>query len=827
MEAMMNISQSVRIDNLEIFAKLDGHPLTEMQKNGMCNGDSFLWALAKKNKQNEKYKYKEDCEFIASLTPTIMKNCIEGHNRYTTESALSRKQGGTEEEIEQRIPEMFRIEHQVYSRILAIQDNLLNFQNPEFADANLAQTDIAAVANIATGAIVHGTGEEKIIDDDKLLEEQFSFSFVFDTDELAETLKSCMQQDKIYMITSVNHATAMLFDGTHYYYFDPNYKDGEKEFKDINALSKAIHDAMTFEDVRIEGQRQPQENQIRRALSIRAIDYVKNKNEKFPSNSELISTLVEKRSEEKPINVVDVTGQTALMLGVQTKNITLVQDLLKLGADANTHDKDGKTALLVALLVGDLSIASLLLEKGADPNKGIILNPQNLEILSKEYKAQLVQQNIPLPDDTELQSLVQRVASVPPLLVALGKKNFALVKLLLDKGADIKYISNDQLIPLLMDSNKEIVELFFQKFPDLVNWSDPSGGANMYHYAAALRAPNSILDLLDKKLINVPDGLGMTPLHIACKLNYTGKKGVGILKYLLANGADMNAKDKKGKTALMIAEESKNLDFVAFLNNQSSPVAAVEKRASPILPCIPHIASSTVSRADSPSPPIPSIGSEGESVKIPAAAVTKKARRETVHIPKETQALISALKTNDKAQIQELIEKRHVHRFASYEAQQDSSENNLLFVAMRAQNEYVLRALKDLGWPMNIFNVDGNNLLHAAIIEGKKDIIPTLLELGVDPYNEQQINKGNKAYSLAEYVIKKGWEECEKKCSNPFLIEDAQKRAACVESNKKILAEFNIKEIEQKAILEVLKQNNVMSPDEEHSKYIHNILHNK
>lgn len=72
---------------------------------------------------------------------------------------------------------------------------------------------------------------------------------------------------------------------------------------------------------------------------------------------------------------------------------------------------------------------------------------------------------------------------------------------------------------------------------------------------------------------------------------------------------------------------------------------------------------------------------------------------------------------------------------------------NFLVAAIRANNVALIKLLIKNNWPVDLKDKKNNNLLHYAIREGLDEMIPRLLDLGVDPYEEN--NKGRNAYELA------------------------------------------------------------------------------
>jgi len=76
----------------------------------------------------------------------------------------------------------------------------------------------------------------------------------------------------------------------------------------------------------------------------------------------------------------DDRGTSALLDSVMSKNINMVNDLIKAGADLNIKSKDGQTALVVAVGTGDVKVVEALLKAGADPDI-----PDSMGVSARKY----------------------------------------------------------------------------------------------------------------------------------------------------------------------------------------------------------------------------------------------------------------------------------------------------------------------------------------------------------------------------------------------------------------------------------------------------------
>lgn len=76
--------------------------------------------------------------------------------------------------------------------------------------------------------------------------------------------------------------------------------------------------------------------------------------------------------------------------------------------------------------------------------------------------------------------------------------------------------------------------------------------------------------------MNARDDRGRTPLIAAADTPFHGPETVGVLRALLAAGADVNARGARGKTALMQATAWSNVEIVRALLDAGANVNAVD-----------------------------------------------------------------------------------------------------------------------------------------------------------------------------------------------------------------------------------------------------------
>jgi ankyrin repeat protein/beta-lactamase regulating signal transducer with metallopeptidase domain len=206
-----------------------------------------------------------------------------------------------------------------------------------------------------------------------------------------------------------------------------------------------------------------------------------------------------------------------LPVAARIGDLARVKSLLEQGADVNAEDFRGATALHYAARGGFQEMVEVLLAKGANVN-AIAYGSSAAEHALGNGRPAIV----------ELLS-AKGAADVPPLHLAVHKRDLAHVRDLLEKGADVKQRTQHGIAPL--------------------------------HVAARTGHTEIAALLLDKGAnVNAADNLNWTPLHYAAE---NGHKDV--VELLLAKGADAKARNGQGRMPLWYAREEAHASVVDLL----------------------------------------------------------------------------------------------------------------------------------------------------------------------------------------------------------------------------------------------------------------------
>lgn len=240
-------------------------------------------------------------------------------------------------------------------------------------------------------------------------------------------------------------------------------------------------------------------------------------------------------------------GQEALRQAVIANAPGVVKLLLDKGVDVDAANFSGDTALHLAARYGRLEIVKSLLTK-------------NASVTAKEN------------------------AGLTPLHAAINAKEpanrVAIVKLLLAKGADVNAASGVGLTPLMLaysvkPFDPELAAAIMAAKPE-VNAQDNSGKSALWHCVQSQsmttlnahderewKIPASLADVPGVN-IDLADKAGETVIHcLAAKVR--DENAIPLIKHLAAKGANVNARNRGGKTPLLLALENRRPAAVKLL----------------------------------------------------------------------------------------------------------------------------------------------------------------------------------------------------------------------------------------------------------------------
>jgi len=259
------------------------------------------------------------------------------------------------------------------------------------------------------------------------------------------------------------------------------------------------------------------------------------------------------QNREKP---VPQGGMTALLYAARDGRLESARLLVDAGAQVNQAEASGATPLLVAVLNGHIDVAALLLEREADMNAVDIFGRTALW-------AAVDLRNLDLPDGGNGASGVDRNAVLP------------LIKTLLDRGAAVNARTTRE-----PPSRRWMMPFGARQ------WVNPAGQTPFVR--AALAGDVMVLRLLleHKADPSIPTLAGTTALMAAAgvgwvpRQTYTEKTDalVEAVKICIEHGADVNAADSSGYTALHGAAFRGSDAIVQLLAEKGARLDAKDKQ---------------------------------------------------------------------------------------------------------------------------------------------------------------------------------------------------------------------------------------------------------
>jgi serine/threonine-protein phosphatase 6 regulatory ankyrin repeat subunit B len=286
---------------------------------------------------------------------------------------------------------------------------------------------------------------------------------------------------------------------------------------------------------------------IERAANIRAIDNKK----QLPihiaaeeGHTEIVKRLLQHRSKVYQLKVVDSTGQTAIHIAARMDFPEIVRILLDEGGTLDTTDSDRLTALHLAVQKSHISTVRLLLEKGASLEGKSSEGSTVLHFASEYGSTEIVKLLLNKGAAIHLEALDSSERT--PLFLAIYSRNLETVKCLLDAGGNINaspkwpamytaaYYGRTSIVEELLSRgfDREIWEACGNN-----NWTPLHGG---YDTAPVLKL------LLDAGAnVNAVNSDGKTALHLASYEEITAS-----VKLLVEHNADLSIADQNGSTAL-------------------------------------------------------------------------------------------------------------------------------------------------------------------------------------------------------------------------------------------------------------------------------------
>ena len=303
---------------------------------------------------------------------------------------------------------------------------------------------------------------------------------------------------------------------------------------------------------------------------------------------EIVKLLVEHcaRVRELIVDPQNIVGDSPLFIACSRGHYEIAELMIGISPNGLCSIRQNKDPLRAACVNGHYKIVELLIAKSTDFKEFIDLKdsfgqtPLYNACLNGYYQiAELLIKNgadVNMMCDNKHPYLVfigiNQAAGKTPLWISCSKGRFEFVELLVNNGADVNIPDSDSIPPLSVacfNGNSEIANYLIEKGADLKSAITAKNYDGQTPLFVACKHGNiEIVKLIiencpDKKTLieKIDQNTEQTPLYAACVHNH-----LEISAFLIKNGADINVRDRTGKSIIEWASANYKFGLISFLN---------------------------------------------------------------------------------------------------------------------------------------------------------------------------------------------------------------------------------------------------------------------
>ncbi|KAK3267856.1 hypothetical protein CYMTET_23609, partial [Cymbomonas tetramitiformis] len=234
------------------------------------------------------------------------------------------------------------------------------------------------------------------------------------------------------------------------------------------------------------------------------------------------------------------TGRRPLHAAAEKGLVEMVRELVGKDAEVDAEDGEGRTALTVALAFGQEAVARALLEAGAGVNAGTGRRP--FHAAAEKGMVEMVRELAGKGAEVDAEDGEGRTA----LTVALAFGQEAAARALLEAGAGVNAGTGQR--PLHGAAEGGMVEMLRELVDKGADVDAEDGEGHTALTVALAGGQEAAARALLEAGAGVNAGTGRRPLHAAAE-----RGTVELVRELLEKSAEVDAEDREGRTALTVA----------------------------------------------------------------------------------------------------------------------------------------------------------------------------------------------------------------------------------------------------------------------------------
>ena len=254
--------------------------------------------------------------------------------------------------------------------------------------------------------------------------------------------------------------------------------------------------------------------------------------------------------------------------------------LVSKGADVNAKDENGITPLGMAVVAKQFEIARYLVSQGANVNVAACgTTLLTAAIMSEQFE--LTKLLISKGADVNVADVKVGNDNLPPIAVAVGQGNIEMVKLLISSGANVNVRGENgaTLLDLAKGKGHTAIVQYLSSLPIFPSKAAPLATPPHSQFTAEEQAEIDRFMNLFGSVAETMGGNKLNRLLLLNRLLFLALRKVGgqdttlaVFKYLVSQGANVNAKDDDDCTPLYYAVAEGRIDVTKYLLSQGSDV---------------------------------------------------------------------------------------------------------------------------------------------------------------------------------------------------------------------------------------------------------------